>query len=112
MRDRCLGIAIAILTTGAVPASAETLRLECKNAKSAYKIVFDTQTRALTRQDQDGTATLSYRVMRTQFEEGDGLVWGMTSERGGDVLAFFGSKPMMKYFYGNGSETTDACVQK
>jgi hypothetical protein len=51
--------------------------------------------------------------VRAQVEKnGDVLVWGVTRESGGDLLAFFGSKTMVKNFYGNGSETTDSCTQK
>ncbi len=97
---------------GAGVAQAELLVLDCKGQKNAiYQISYDTETRAFLRKDDKITQT--YRVVRAQAEKnGDVLVWGVTRENGGDLLAFFGSKTMVKNFYGNGSETTDSCTQK
>ena len=112
MRNRWKGLplTVAALWGLSATAGADVLTLECRNTKAAYRIAFDTEKQSLVR--QDATMTVTYKVMRTQFENGDGLVWGVTREHGGDMLAFFGSKTMVKYFYGNGSETTDACTQK
>jgi hypothetical protein len=90
-------------------ARAEVLTLSCENARGTYAIRYDADQKQFTRKDGDIIQT--YRLMRVQVDRGDTLVWGATRAQGGDVLAFFGSKTMMKYFYGNGSETTDTCTQ-
>lgn len=102
-------LSLVFLAQTAPGALADRLTLACKNAKGPYKVVYDTQSHDFQREDESGQH--AYKVVRTQFDNGDGLVWGQTRQNGGDVLAFFGSKTMMKYFFGNGSETTDACVQ-
>jgi hypothetical protein len=91
-------------------ARAEVLTLSCENSRGTYAIRYDAGAKQFTRRDGDVVQT--YRLVRVQVDRGDTLVWGATRAQGGDVLAFFGSKTMMKYFYGNGSETTDACTQQ
>jgi hypothetical protein len=90
-------------------ARAEALTLSCENSRGTYAISYDAGAKQFTR--RDGAIVQTYRLVRVQVDHGDTLVWGATRAQGGDVLAFFGSKTMMKYFYGNGSETTDACTQ-
>lgn len=106
MRKRS-GLAAALALALAGAARADVLALSCQTARGAYAIRFDTETRLFTR--QDGEKVQTYRIVRTQIDGPDALVWGATREHGGDVLAFFGAKAQVKYFFGNGSELTDSC---
>jgi hypothetical protein len=94
------------------PAQADLLALDCKSSRNQpYKVTYDTETKELKRTTQEGSQ--NYMIVRSQFElTGDALVWGKTKETNGDILVFFGSKQMVKNFYGNGSEVTDSCTQK
>jgi hypothetical protein len=101
-----------LLAAAALPVRADLLTLECKSSRNQpYKVTYDTETKELKRTTSE--ATQSYMIVRSQFElTGDALVWGKTKETHGDILVFFGSKQMVKNFYGNGSEVTDSCTQK
>lgn len=100
------------LTLLSMPAQADMLTLECKSSRNLpYKVTYDTEVKELKRTTSEGTQT--YMIVRTQFESsGDALVWGKAKEMHGDILVFFGSKQMVKNFFGNGSEVTDTCSQK
>jgi hypothetical protein len=104
-----LGLGLALNTA---PAYADMLTLECKSSRNQpYKVTFDTEAKELKRTTGEGTQ--SYKIVRSQFElTGDALVWGQSKELHGDILVFFGSKQMVKNFFGNGSEVTDSCRQK
>ena len=104
-----MGLSLALLTA---PAQAEILTMECKSSRNQpYKVTYDTETKDLKRTTSEGIQ--NYIIVRTQFElTGDALVWGRTKETHGDILVFFGSKQMVKNFFGNGSEVTDTCTQK
>jgi hypothetical protein len=101
-----------ILIAATLPARADVLQLDCKSSRNQpYKVTYDTETKELKRITSEGAQ--SYKIIRSQFElTGDALVWGQTKETHGDILVFFGSKQMVKNFYGNGSEVTDSCTQK
>ncbi len=109
---------LALITTGlgltllVTPAQADMLTLQCKSSRNqSYKVTYDTDIKELKRTTSEGSQT--YSIVRTQFEAGgDGLVWGKAKEMHGDILVFFGSKQMVKNFFGNGSEVTDTCTQK
>lgn len=104
-----LGLGLALVSA---PARADLLTMECKSSRNQpYKITYDTEAKELTRTTPQGSQ--SYKIVRSQFElSGDALVWGQSKELHGDILVFFGSKQMVKNFYGNGSEVTDSCTQK
>lgn len=94
---------------GAAAAQAEVLTLVCPGAKQSYMIKFDTERQIFTR--HIGANQQMYKIVRAQIEGPEVLVWAVSQETNGDVLAFFGSRTMVKHFYGNGSETTDRCRQ-
>lgn len=110
MPKHCKRIAVlALIAAGAAgEARADILAMSCKGMKNIYVIRYDTENQTLARQDPAGVQ--SFRVLRAQLDGGgEALIWGVTREHGGDVLAFFGAKAQVKYFYGNGSELTDEC---
>lgn len=115
MRVRLLTLGLVLglaLGLSSAPARADLLTLECKSSRNQpYKVTYDTETKELKRTTSEGAQ--SYKIVRSQFElTGDALVWGQAKELHGDILVFFGSKQMVKNFYGNGSEVTDNCTQK
>ncbi len=114
MRMLCRNVAVTMaLLSGfaaSAPAQAGVFAMDCSNGKSKYVISYDTETQVLLRKNP--TNEMTYKIERVQIDGHDALVWGVTREHGGDMLAFFGKDKMVKYFYGNGSETTDACTMK
>ena len=111
MRVSLLTLGLGLALTSA-PAHADMLTLECKSSRNQpYKVTYDTEAKELKRTTSEGAQT--YKIVRSQFElTGDALVWGQSKELHGDILVFFGSKQMVKNFFGNGSEVTDSCTQK
>jgi hypothetical protein len=111
MRVSLIALSLGCALTS-LPAQADMLTLDCKSSRNQpYKVTYDTEAKELKRTTNEGTQ--SYIIVRTQFElTGDALVWGKTKETHGDILVFFGSKQMVKNFFGNGSEVTDSCTQK
>ena len=109
VRLSTLGLGLALISA---PAHADLLTLECKSSRNLpYKVTYDTEAKELKRTTSEGSQT--YKIIRSQFElTGDALVWGQSKELHGDILVFFGSKKMVKNFYGNGSEVSDSCTQK
>lgn len=112
MRIPILTFGCTLALVSVAPAHADVLTLECKSSRNQpYKVTYDSEKKELTRTMAEGSQT--YMIVRSQFElTGDALVWGKTKETHGDILVFFGSKQMVKNFYGNGSEVTDSCTQK
>ena len=112
MRLHWMTLGLALAVCGTAPAHADKLALDCKTSRNmAYQVTYDTETKDLKRATSEGVQ--SYKVVRSQFElSGDALVWGQSHEMHGDILVFFGSKQMVKNFYGNGSEVSDTCTQK
>jgi len=104
-----LGLGLALMSA---PAQADMLTLDCKSSRNQpYKVTYDTEAKELKRTTTEGAQT--YKIIRSQFElSGDALVWGQSKELHGDILVFFGSKQLVKNFYGNGSEVNDSCTQK
>ena len=111
MRVSLLALGLGLALSSA-PAHADMLTLECKSSRNQiYNVTYDTEAKELKRTTNEGAQL--YKIVRSQFElTGDALVWGQSKELHGDILVFFGSKHMVKNFFGNGSEVTDSCTQK
>ena len=106
-------MSIAVLTmSAAAPAHADVLTMDCKSSRNqTYQMTYDSERKELKKTTAEGSQI--YQVVRSQFElNGDALAWGQSRETHGDILAFFGTKQMVKNFFGNGSEVTDTCIQK
>lgn len=86
---------------------AETFRMNCKNSRFSYRLIFDDEAKRF--QWASDAGQVDYFIDRIKTDEDGITVWGKVRRYGNDFVAYFAPEGWMKTYYANGSSMTDVC---
>ncbi len=108
---RMLGLSVFFCFSGVSGhvLAADHMEMQCKGSKF-YDVIYEVKSNVLKMSNQSAG---SIKVLKVQNDSDGILIWATVPAIGGnvkrDVLILFGKEKWVKYFFGNGSNTTDKC---